>query len=66
VEIDVLNFWLSFATIAVVVGVLLEGAEHWDDIKKKGWRPLVPNIGFLILVLGVAGRLYRPHRWSSL
>jgi hypothetical protein len=55
VDIDALNFWLSVATIAVVVGVLLEGAEHWDDIRKRGWKPVIPKIGFFILIVGLAG-----------
>lgn len=55
VGIDALNVGLSAATIFVVLGVLLEGAEHWEDIRKKGWKPRIPKIGFLILLIGLAG-----------
>jgi hypothetical protein len=55
VNINALNFWQSVFTIAVVVGVILEGAEHWEDIKHKRWKPVIPKIGFLILVIGLAG-----------
>lgn len=45
---------LLIAAAMVVVGVLLEGAEYLDDLRKKGWRPITPKIGFAILVIGLA------------
>jgi hypothetical protein len=49
------NEWgIILATIGVVVGVILEGWEHWDEYKKKGWKPIVPKIGFAILVISLA------------
>ena len=49
------NEWgLILATIGVVVGVILEGWEHWDDWKRKGWKPVAPKIGFAILVVSLA------------
>lgn len=48
---------LFACTAAVVVGVVLEGYEHWDDLKTKGWKPILPKIGFAVLVLGLAGEL---------
>jgi len=45
---------LLAAAVAVVIGVLLEGAEHLHDIRTKGWRPIAPKIGFAILVIGLA------------
>jgi hypothetical protein len=41
----------------VVIGVLLEGAEHLQELRTKGWRPITPKIGFLILVLGLGGEI---------
>lgn len=50
---------ILFACIAaVVLGVVLEGYEHWEDFRKRGWRPIVPKVGFAILVLGLAGELF--------
>jgi hypothetical protein len=48
---------LFACTAAVVLGVIFEGYEHWEDLKKKRWRPLIPKIGFVILALGLAGEL---------
>jgi hypothetical protein len=45
---------ILLATIGVIVGVLLEGWEHWDEYKKKGLKPIVPKIGFAILVISLA------------
>jgi hypothetical protein len=50
-----LNEWgIIVATVGVIIGVLLEGWEHWDDFKKKGWRPILPKLGFGILVVSLA------------
>jgi hypothetical protein len=49
------NEWgIVVATLIVVLGVALEGAEHLHDIRTKGWRPLVPKVGFAVLVIGLA------------
>jgi len=57
------NEWLLvIAGIAVVIGVFMEGWEHWEDIKKNGWRPLTPKIGFAILVLGLFVEKYAEIR----
>jgi hypothetical protein len=49
------NEWgIILATVGVIIGVLLEGWEHWDDFKKKGWRPILPKLGFGILVVSLA------------
>jgi hypothetical protein len=45
---------LILATVGVIVGVVLEGWEHWDEFKNKGWRPIVPKIGFAMLVISLA------------
>jgi hypothetical protein len=42
------------AAIGVVIGVILEGWEHWDDFRKNGWAPVAPKIGFGILVISLA------------
>jgi hypothetical protein len=34
---------IILATVGVMVGVLLEGWEHWDEFKKRGWKPVVPK-----------------------
>lgn len=52
-----LHALLYACVAAVVLGVILEGHEHWEDFRKKGWRPIVPKIGFALLVLGLAGEL---------
>lgn len=49
----------------VVVGVLLEGAEHIHDWNTKGWRPIVPKIGFAILVIGLGGEILFETRLTS-
>jgi hypothetical protein len=50
-----LNEWgIVVAAIGVVVGVVLEGGEHWHDFKTKGWKPVTPKIGFAVLVISLA------------
>jgi len=50
-----LNEWgIIGATIGVIIGVFLEGWDHWDDFKKKGWRPVIPKVGFGILFVSLA------------
>lgn len=50
-----LNEWgIVAAAIGVVVGVILEGWEHWHDFKTKGWKPVTPKVGFAILVISLA------------
>jgi hypothetical protein len=57
------NEWLLVvAGIAVAVGVVMEGWEHREDIKTKGWQPLAPKIGFGILVLGLFVETYAEIR----
>jgi hypothetical protein len=52
------NDWGLIVTAGlVVIGVLLEGAEHLQEFRTKGWRPIIPKIGFLILVLGLGGEI---------
>jgi hypothetical protein len=49
------NEWgIILATVGVIVGVVLEGWEHWDDFRKKGCKPIVPKLGFAILVISLA------------
>lgn len=49
------NEWgIIVAAIGVVVGVILEGWEHWNDFKTKGWKPLSPKVGFAVLVISLA------------
>ncbi len=49
-----LNEWgIVAAAIGVVVGVILEGWEHWHDFKTKGWKPITPkgwirHIGYIV------------------
>ncbi len=31
----------------------MEGFEHWEDFKQKGLKPIIPKLGFVILVLGL-------------
>jgi len=45
---------IILAAVGVVIGVVLEGWEHWSDFKKKGWKPLTPKVGFAILVVSLA------------
>jgi hypothetical protein len=42
------------AAVGVVIGVILEGWEHWQDFRNKGWKPIVPKVGFAILVVSLA------------
>jgi hypothetical protein len=44
--------------IVVIIGVALEGWEHLHDWRTKGMRPITPKIGFLVLVIGLAGETY--------
>jgi len=53
---------LVVAGVAVIVGVFMEGWEHWEDIKARGWRPLTPKFGFAILVLGLFAETYAEIR----
>ena len=53
-DMETLNHLLFVAIIFVVVGVLLEGAEHVEEYKKSGWKPIVPKIGFALLTYGVS------------
>lgn len=59
---DWLTIGLAIGTLAVVVGVLMEGAEYADEIRRHGWpkRCLkkVEIIGFAILVAGLAIEWY--------
>ena len=54
---DCLHAALYACVIVVIVGVTLEGWEHLDDWRKKGWHPGWPKIGFGLLVMGLAGEL---------
>jgi hypothetical protein len=48
------NEWgIIIAAIGVVFGVILEGWEHWHAFKTKGWKPLVPKIGFALLFVSL-------------
>lgn len=58
---DSLDWGLWIATLAVVIGVALELIEDASKVKEKlewherrPWRPMVPKIGSVILVLGLA------------
>jgi hypothetical protein len=59
-----LYVWLGICTVAVVIGVALEFAEDWQKVQDKRewhernpWSPLLPKIGFALLVLGLAGEI---------
>src|SRR5579862_4944362 len=54
---ETLHTVLLVCTGAVVFGVVFEGYEYWEAWKKGERTPLLPKIGFLILVLGLAGEL---------
>lgn len=58
---DSLDRKLWAATIAVVVGVVLEVIKDIQEVKEKiewnerrPWRPIIPKVGSVILVLGLA------------
>jgi hypothetical protein len=50
--------WTEWGVIAgaliVLIGVVLEGVEYRHQIKTTGWRPIIPKIGFAVLVAGLA------------
>jgi cation transporter-like permease len=59
-------FWcLVAATVAVVVGVILEEAQEWmptvekilrlDPIVEYRWAKKLVNLGWILIVVGVAG-----------
>jgi hypothetical protein len=50
-----MNGWLIAAFVGVVIGVVLEGYEHWDEYKEKGLKPIWPKIGFVVLVVALVG-----------
>jgi hypothetical protein len=35
----------------------MEGFEHYEEFKKHAWKPIIPKLGFVILVIGLAGEL---------
>ena len=53
---------LTVASIIVIVGVLLEGHELWEEIKHKGWKPIWPKLGFGILIIGLAAETLMQSR----
>lgn len=48
---------LTAASLAVIIGVLLEGYDLYTDYRERGWSPVLPKIGFLVLVMGLAGEV---------
>jgi hypothetical protein len=49
------NEWgIIVAAMGVLVGIALESWEHWHDLKTKGWKPVIPKIGFAILFVSLA------------
>ena len=56
-SVDLLYGLLSVASLTVIVGVILEGIEHVGEFREKGWKPILPKLGFGLLVLGLAGEL---------
>jgi H+/Cl- antiporter ClcA len=56
-SLETLNHLLLVAIIFVLVGVVMEGFEHVAEYKKHGWKPVVPKIGFVLLVIGLAAEL---------
>jgi hypothetical protein len=56
-SIETLESWLLRATVLVVVGVVMEGMEHVAEFRKSGWKPVVPKLGYLLLVIGLGGEL---------
>src|SRR5262245_4815620 len=56
-DIETLNHFLLVAIIFVLVGVVMESFEHVAEYKKHGWKPVMPKIGFVLLVIGLAAEL---------
>jgi hypothetical protein len=56
--LDALYRGLTAASIAVIIGVILEGAELVSEYRKNGWKPIWPKIGFCLLVIGLVGELF--------
>jgi hypothetical protein len=52
-------------TVGVLIGVLLEGWEHLEEWRKKGWRPVVPKIGFGILAISLAFEIWFDGRLAQ-
>ena len=49
-----INLLLFIATGIVLLGVLLHGWPLLKDIRRNGWKPLPPKLGFVILLAGLA------------
>src|SRR5579885_3156030 len=56
-SIEVLNTCQLFMALLVFFGVFMEGHEHLAAWQEKGWRPIIPKLGFGLLVLGLAGEV---------
>ena len=56
-SLEALNSWLMLMTLLVIVGVALEGREYWDDFTEHGLRPLIPKLGYGLVVVGLSGEL---------
>jgi hypothetical protein len=54
VPLSTLHHVFLVASAFVVIGVMLEGVEIVHDVRAKGWRPVAPKVGFVILVAGLA------------
>jgi hypothetical protein len=55
---------LGVCTLAVAIGVAFEFVEDWQKAKEKRewnernpWSPIVPKVGFVLLVVGLAGEI---------
>jgi hypothetical protein len=52
--LSTLHLIFLVASAFVVIGVMLEGVEIIHDVRAKGWQPVLPKVGFVILVAGLA------------
>jgi hypothetical protein len=55
-----LNTWewiLLISTAVVIVGVILESSEAVHAIRQRKWKPILPLLGFGLLVIGLAVEL---------
>lgn len=67
-SIELLHIGLTAFTLFVIIGVVLEGEEIWDELAASGWKNVehkLAKLGFALLVIGLAGELFFQTRIES-